>query len=576
MMNTPGHSLSMLKDPKKRFIQKRQKKHITILLVIFLVLTATLIRLILLINNWPVTNSDEAIMGIMALHISYHGEWPAMYYGQGYMGPIEAYIAAPIFHLLGPSLFSLRIGLLLFFSSFLVAMYNYTRFLYTKKFALFIYLLLCLGSKEIIARQLKAIGGYPELPLFAIAICILVTKIIWNYDKTNKDKFNMDQYLLYFMLGLIVGISIWVDLLIFPFVITGLFLLIIFVKKDLLSLLGLFLIFGFIIGIFPLIFHNTTAPFSQSTIANMAGFVNTSDGKNYSILQKMAGAFFIGIPSATGYLQTCPASVIPTLGKVNGECALLQGSWSLGYLVLWTLAIWNAITNIARERKKSLTVTRESRQKQIIEYSRLMLLVSGGITVIVYALSTLAASAPEPTARYLICLLLSIPAVSWQLWPRKNRDLEGNLKKAPVIIFFTNLCILIIILCVFLYGIFDAFADVPSAQQFSLQQTKLVQRLETLKATRIYSEYWTCNRLIFQSNEKIICSVLDSDLTTGLNRYPSYQITVQKAANPAYVFPLNSQYEVSFIKKQTQSNSLQKYQYIKYEGYSIYIPDESS
>jgi hypothetical protein len=577
MLNMFIYISSIFRDSYQKIlliIQKKQEQGSNIsLLVTFLILVATSIRLVLLMNNWPVTNSDEANMGIIALHIAYHGEWPTMFYGQGYMGPIEAYIAAPIFRLLGSSLLNLRVGLLLFYISFLFAIYYYSSIIYSKIFAAFICLLLCLGSKEVIIRQLKAVGEYPEFPLLAMIICILIVKIVWYDDETNNKILGIKRKTLYFLLGLIVGISIWVDFLILPFVFTGLVILLIFSKKDLLSSPGLFMLAGLLIGLSPFIIYNVTVPFDQSTLANMAGFINASDGKSYSIIQRIAGAFFISIPSATGYVHMCSSNEFPTLGIANVQCTFLQGGWSLGYLVLWTLALWKAIKSIAIERKNLSKTTKEYRQKQIIEYSRLMLLISGGMTIILYSLSTSAASVPDPTARYLIGLLLSIPAVLWQLWPQKNGSSRVNFRGLSRILSFTNVCILLLIFCVFLSGIFETFADVAAAQQYYLQQTNLVQRLQTLGATHIYSEYWTCNRLIFQSDEKIICGVLNEDLSAGLNRYPPYQIAMQKVPNPAYVFPFQSQYDINFIKEQEKNNSLQKYRYIKYAGYSIYIPD---
>src|SRR6266851_3045375 len=106
-----------------------------------LVAIATLARFFLIYFNWPVTNSDEANMGLVAFHIAYQGDHPTFFYGLPYMGPLEGYIAAPLFRLLGPSLFALRLGLLLLFILFLICMYYLTRLLYTRGLALFIVVL---------------------------------------------------------------------------------------------------------------------------------------------------------------------------------------------------------------------------------------------------------------------------------------------------------------------------------------------------------------------------------------------------------------------------------------------------
>ncbi|HVB26163.1 MAG TPA: hypothetical protein VNG51_29760 [Ktedonobacteraceae bacterium] len=87
---------------------------------------AVLLRVILDAFNWPVTTSDEGSMGLMAIHIAYHGELPLVLYGQSYMGSMEAYLGSVFFRIFGISLFSLRLGVILLFTLFLVSMYLLT------------------------------------------------------------------------------------------------------------------------------------------------------------------------------------------------------------------------------------------------------------------------------------------------------------------------------------------------------------------------------------------------------------------------------------------------------------------
>src|SRR6266566_2527152 len=132
------------------------------IIALVLIVGATILRLVFTSQGGPLTNSDEATIGVMALHIAYHGEHPIFFYGQNYMGAFEAYVAAIFFHLFGPSLFSLRLGLVLMFTGFLASTYFLTRWLYTKTWALVVLLILGLGSSYTLARELSAIGGYPE------------------------------------------------------------------------------------------------------------------------------------------------------------------------------------------------------------------------------------------------------------------------------------------------------------------------------------------------------------------------------------------------------------------------------
>ncbi len=106
------------------------------------------------------------------MHIQ-HGAHPIFFYGQNYMGALEAYIDAVLFSLFGVSVYTLRLGIVLVFILFLTSMYLLTRMLYTRNLALFTILLLSLGSIEMLIRQLSAIGGYAETVLFA-SLCFLI------------------------------------------------------------------------------------------------------------------------------------------------------------------------------------------------------------------------------------------------------------------------------------------------------------------------------------------------------------------------------------------------------------------
>ena len=84
------------------------------------------------------------------------------------------------------------------------------------------------------------------------------------------------------------------------------------------------------------------------------------------------------------------------------------------------------------------------------------------------------------------------------------------------------------------------FSNIPDAQKLNQQQNTLINALLRLHATHIYSDYWTCDRLIFLSNERIICMALDTDLQPGRNRYNPYTQIVSQDPHPTYVFDMES------------------------------------
>src|SRR3989442_2282307 len=70
-------------------------------------LLALAIRVWLAVHTRGVIDGDEALVGIQAEHIL-RGELPIYFYGQPYLGSVEAYLIALLFAVFGPSVWTLR------------------------------------------------------------------------------------------------------------------------------------------------------------------------------------------------------------------------------------------------------------------------------------------------------------------------------------------------------------------------------------------------------------------------------------------------------------------------------------
>src|SRR5579863_35388 len=68
---------------------------------------AIILRAWLVIHTNGVIDGDESLVGIQAEHIL-RGEVPLYFYGQAYMGSLEAYLVALLFAVFGPSVWTLR------------------------------------------------------------------------------------------------------------------------------------------------------------------------------------------------------------------------------------------------------------------------------------------------------------------------------------------------------------------------------------------------------------------------------------------------------------------------------------
>jgi hypothetical protein len=544
------------------------------------VVAATVARLVLISYNWPVTNSDEGNMGLLAMHVAYRGELPIFFYGLPYMGPLEGYIAAPLFHLLGPSLFSLRVGLLPLFALLLISMYYLTRLLYTQKFALAIVVLLSLGSNLIIQQQLKAVGEYPEMELFGALIALLACWLALSSHTFSADataRVKRRRAIFYGLLGLVVGVAVWVDFLILPVVATAVLLLVLFCRRELRTWAGLSLVSGIIIGAFPLILYNMSAPRGQDSLTTLYNLHQAEAlpavAQHLPFLRQVIGTILISLPLETGANPSCPIATFPLFGPPTLsalQCAVFESSWGIGFLILGMIAAFLAVRVIWPTWRKSAARdwTFEERQTTIRQCARLMLLVSAGLTIVSYMLSPVSAIIPDITSRYLICLLIAVPAVLWPLWSGNSRlmALSGWREKALLVV---KVGVLVLVATTFLLGTVRTFAGVAAAEAAYNQEGALVQDLLHVGATRIYSEYWTCNRLTFRSQEQIVCSALDEQLKPGFDRYLPYRSIVRAAAHPAYVFPLHSQQSLDVQRELlTQGH----YRHYVFEGYDVFQP----
>ena len=120
----------------------------------------------------------------------------------------------------------------------------------------------------------------------------------------------------------------------------------------------------------------------------------------------------------------------------------------------------------------------------------------------------------------------------------------------------------------FLLGTISIFPLIPGNQVRNQRQVALIHDLLHIGATHIYTDYWTCDRIAFQSQEQIICSVVDEQLQPGTNRYLPYDSIVRADLHSAYVFPLGSPQATAIALKTTNSN--RGYQRFVFDGYVVY------
>jgi hypothetical protein len=92
-----------------------------------------------------------------------------------------------------------------------------------------------------------------------------------------------------------------------------------------------------------------------------------------------------------------------------------------------------------------------------------------------------------------------------------------------------------------------------------------------MKIRHIYSDYWTCDRIVFQSREGILCSALKERLEPGHNRYFPYRDAVRADPYAAYVFHAGTLPDRTFAQRMgTGRSSYRNYQRLVLYGYAVY------
>ena len=547
---------------------------------IILIASALLLRLILTALGWPDTNSDEGTMGLEAMHIAYHPhELPIFLYGQNYMGVLEAYLGAVFFRLLGISVFSLRLGMLLLFALFLISMYFLSRLIYTRMVALFTLILLALATRVLFLTELVAGGGAVETLLFGSLLLLLSSWLALTFAPNRSPHQQWWRFLVYAAWGFTAGIGLWSHLLVAPFIlVTGLILLI-FCWAEVRKWALLFLVAGLVIGLYPLIVYNLHAAPGQNSWdvflqLHQGDAPKTPD--HFLFVKQIIATLLYSLPIATG-LNTCSWQNLPLFGPASSQalsCSLIQGSWSLVYLTLFTISTILAVRPLWKlwqlHRHQPASWSTENRQAAILHFVRLMLLASTALTIVLFALSPVATTRPWST-RYLIGLLVSIPAILWSLWQSSGLS-NGKFPSTSWAKFFLifRWALLVLIVGTLLVETVENVSLVPGIESLNQQQEALVHDLSSRHIQHIYSDYWTCDRLIFQSQEHIICGVLDTDMKPGLNRYQPYYTTVHADHNSAYVFLSGSDFATAFMQKVAQAG--QHYQQLSFDGYVVYLP----
>jgi 4-amino-4-deoxy-L-arabinose transferase-like glycosyltransferase len=161
---------------------------------------AIMLKIILLALGAVPFNGDEAVVALMARHIL-QGERPWFFYGQAYMGSLDAYLIAGAFQVFGECVLAIRLVQVLLFAAILVTSYPVVlRFTASRRIALLAVVLLAFPPVLLTLYTTVTLGGYGEALLAGNLL------LWWGHRLGCEDTRRRGLWLAW---GLVAGLGFW-------------------------------------------------------------------------------------------------------------------------------------------------------------------------------------------------------------------------------------------------------------------------------------------------------------------------------------------------------------------------------
>ncbi|HEX3269387.1 MAG TPA: hypothetical protein VHR15_01970 [Ktedonobacterales bacterium] len=566
----------------------RRKAHLIEWSIVALILAlAALGRLVLAAHGWPAFNSDESIVGLMSDDILRHGAHPVFFYGQNYMGALQAYLAVPFFLLLGATPFALQVTATTETILCFLFLYLFTREVFSREVALVTLLLLAAGPFSALGAELHVGAGEHDTLLLGALILWLVTLRLRGRGGVRA------QLALDAGVGLVIGLALWGDFLILPFALAAALALMfraawrLFASRTSTPRLRVGAEAGvatafFLIGLAPLLLANVAsggATFHEVFVTADAPSNQTSPlppglaGVAQALSLQIAATLLVGLPHGMGNNVVCGSCAIwplPTNGASTLSivwAAVVSVAFTLFAILCWALAALPLARDVLRDwRRARASVQQRTDMRQALSgfeetydarwWGRALLVLGALGTVAQYALSSAPYNYPVSSARYLVGLFLCAPLVAAPLvtvlgagWRWGAATVSSEARQAlrwPPLTTVGASVVLALLIAFNVGGWQRAFAESSDraayGQPTGQQHAMLIAYLQQQRITRFHTDYWTCYKVVFATDQQVSCAVFNNERVFDHGRIRLREMNALVTATPhaPYVFDMTT------------------------------------
>jgi hypothetical protein len=195
---------------------------------VLIMLIALALRVWLTVRTHGVIDGDEAMVGIQAENIL-RGErpFPLYFYGQAYMGSLEAYLVAILFKIVGPSVWALRAEPMLlslvvvWLTGKMAAELANAAQLPARAKQLFMTTAMLFAAVSPVydtVLELRTLGGYIETFILMLVLLLSAFRLTQRWQEGASSK---ELALRWAGIGFVIGLGLWVDPLIASAIVTA-------------------------------------------------------------------------------------------------------------------------------------------------------------------------------------------------------------------------------------------------------------------------------------------------------------------------------------------------------------------